>query len=85
MDERLKRRTEEREAERKYEGDVVYEVWRAGRNSDNMDTDRIRDHFRDGDPSDLAARDEIRRQDQRREALREQEEEEDEQEQDTED
>ena len=47
---------------REYEGDVTYDVWRAGGNPDAVDFDRVDDHWREGDDVDVATGDEMRRQ-----------------------
>ena len=47
---------------REYEGDVVYDVWRAGGNPDAVDFDRVDDHWCERDDVDVAALDEVRRQ-----------------------
>jgi hypothetical protein len=47
---------------RDYENDVYYEVWRSGKNPDVINYDRVEDHYYNGDPTEAAARDEIRRQ-----------------------
>ena len=47
---------------REYEGDVTYDVWRAGGNPDAIDRDRVDDHWREGDDVDIATRDEMRHQ-----------------------
>ncbi len=61
-DEWTERRERERQAERRYEGDAMYEVWRAGGNTDRIDYDRVREHQHNGDDYETAARDELRRQ-----------------------
>jgi hypothetical protein len=58
----MRSREERREDERRYEGDVVYDVWRNGGNPDRVDIERVREHFDRGDQSDYATRDELRRQ-----------------------
>ena len=42
-----------------YFGDVVYDVWRSGGNSDLVDRDRVRDYEYDGYRSDEASRAEM--------------------------
>jgi len=59
-----------REEERRYEGDVVYEVWRGGGNSDAVDYDRARDAHHDGVRSDDHASALLREQAGRRQAHR---------------
>lgn len=51
----------------KYESDVVYEVWRSGRNSDRVNYDRVCDHYYSGDDYSIAAAHEIRIQRQAQE------------------
>ena len=51
-----------REAERKYEGDVFYDVWRAGGNPDRINMDRVDDHYGAGDDQEAATRDELQHQ-----------------------
>ncbi len=58
----MRTREERRREERRYEGDVVYDVWRNGGNPDHVDLDRIQDHFYNGDESTQATRDELRHQ-----------------------
>lgn len=41
--------------------DAMYEVWRAGGNTDRIDYDRVSDHHGNGDSYEAAARDELRR------------------------
>ena len=53
---------ERREEERRYRGDVVYEVWRSGGNSDAVDYDRLSDYHADGLDSHDAAFRELRLQ-----------------------
>ena len=71
---------ERREERRRYDGDVVYEVWRAGRDCDRINYDRVADHFHAGDDSATAASVEIRAQRQIEERRRIQAEEEQQQE-----
>ena len=56
------RREERREKERRYSGDVVYEVWRAGGNSDHVDREQTNDDMRDGMTSGESATHELHRQ-----------------------
>ena len=58
----MRTREERREEERRYEGDVVYDVWRNGGNPDRVNLDRVQEHFDSGDQSDYATRDELRHQ-----------------------
>ena len=58
----MRTREERREEERRYEGDVVYNVWRNGGNPDRVNLDRVDEHFDRGDQSDQATRDELRHQ-----------------------
>ena len=51
-----------REDERKYRGDVDYEVWRSGGNTDAIDYDRVEDHRWDGYTAEENAQYELRRQ-----------------------
>lgn len=62
-----KRREERREKERRYRGDVLYDVWRAGGNPDAIDYDRVSDSYRRGLDDDEAARVELRAQRRQRE------------------
>lgn len=55
-------REERREEERRYEGDVWYEVWRSGGNPDRVDLDRVSDAFYDGLSTEDCASRELRRQ-----------------------
>lgn len=48
--------------DRKYEGDVWYEVWRSGGNPDIVDPDRIRDSHDEGLWPEEAASREMRHQ-----------------------
>ena len=62
-----------REEERRYEGDVMYDVWRGGGNPDAVDYDRARDAHYDGVRAEdhaaaLMREDAARRQAQRDEA-----------------
>jgi len=51
-----------REARRKYEGDVFYDVWRSGRGDpDAIDWDRVDDMRHDGVDADEAAASEVAR------------------------
>lgn len=59
-DDDYRRREQRHEEERRYQGDVTYDVWRSGGNVDHIDRDRVSDAFRDGDPYESAARREIR-------------------------
>lgn len=56
---------------RRYEGDVVYEVWRSGRNPDAIDYERVRDSYYQGVEAEYAAEREIRAQDEARRRQRE--------------
>uniref|UniRef100_A0A6M3L7R4 Uncharacterized protein n=1 Tax=viral metagenome TaxID=1070528 RepID=A0A6M3L7R4_9ZZZZ len=58
----MRTREERRDEERRYEGDVVYDVWRNGGNPDRVNLDRVQEHFDRGDQSDCAVRDELRHQ-----------------------
>jgi hypothetical protein len=51
-----------RKDERKYRGDVEYEVWRSGGNPDNVDYDRVSDYYWDGISPDSASYRETKRQ-----------------------
>ena len=42
--------------------DAMYEVWRAGGNTDRIDYDRVSNHFANGDSYETAASYELRRQ-----------------------
>lgn len=53
---------ERREEERRYEGDVRYEVWRQGGNVDRIDHDRVNDSRDSGYSYDQAASREVRAQ-----------------------
>lgn len=50
------------EERRRYEADVVYEVWRRGGNPDMVDPDRVQDRYYNGEDYDRAASAELRRQ-----------------------
>lgn len=56
------RREEDRDARRKYEGDVTYEVWMMGGNVDNINFDRVDDNRYDGVDAEDAAAAELRSQ-----------------------
>jgi hypothetical protein len=56
------RRDREREEKHTYEMDAMYEVWRAGGNTDRINYERVDDHYSNGDSYETAARDELRRQ-----------------------
>jgi len=56
------RRQQRREEEHRYQMDAMYEVWRAGGNTDRIDYDRVSAHHSNGDSYEAAARDELRRQ-----------------------
>jgi hypothetical protein len=51
-----------RDEERKYRGDVDYEVWRSGGDVDRIDYDRVTDRFYEGSIPEDAAASELRRQ-----------------------
>ena len=51
-----------REEERKYQGDVIYDVWRRGGNVDAINTERVQGHYYEGDEYESAARDELKHQ-----------------------
>lgn len=53
---------ERREEQRKYQGDVWYEVWRSGRDPDMIDHDRVSRNYYDGMDYQDAARVELRHQ-----------------------
>uniref|UniRef100_A0A6H1ZVW2 Uncharacterized protein n=1 Tax=viral metagenome TaxID=1070528 RepID=A0A6H1ZVW2_9ZZZZ len=63
----IRTREEQREERRRYEGDVVYDVWRNGGNPDRVNVERIEEHFYRGDDCDSATRDELRHQRLKRE------------------
>ncbi len=48
--------------DREYEGNVWYEVWRSGGNSDLVDFDRLEDYYYEGLYPEEAARREIQLQ-----------------------
>jgi hypothetical protein len=56
-----------REERRKYENDVAYEVWRHGGNMDNVNSERIEEHYYEGAEVDHAAHAELQAQRQRHE------------------
>lgn len=56
------RRQRQRDEEHHYQMDAMYEVWRAGGNTDRIDYDRVSNHHANGDSYESAARDELRRQ-----------------------
>lgn len=56
------RRKQQREEEHRYQMDAMYEVWRAGGNTDRIDYDRVSNHRDNGDSYETAAGDELRRQ-----------------------
>lgn len=47
---------------RDYENDVYYEIWRSGKDPDAINYDRVEGHYWNGDPVEVAVRDEIRHQ-----------------------
>ena len=51
-----------RDEERKYQGDVAYDVWRSNGNPYLVDLDRVHDRFWDGYSADETAASELRRQ-----------------------
>ena len=53
----MRTREERRDEERRYEGDVVYDIWRNGGNPDRVNLERVHEHFYRGDQSDYATRD----------------------------
>jgi hypothetical protein len=63
----MRSREEEREERRRYEGDVAYEVWRSGGNSDRINGDRVVDAYYDGYSADTAASRELAAQRPRQE------------------
>jgi len=58
----MRNREEQREDERRYEADVYYDVWRNGGDPDRINFDRVENHYYNGDGSESATRDELRRQ-----------------------
>ena len=62
MSDYFERIQQRREEERRYEMDAMYEVWRAGGNTDRIDYERVDRHYENGDNYETAARDELRRQ-----------------------
>ena len=68
-----------REEERSYRGDVEYEVWRAGRNPDNVDSDRVDDLRERGYSREEAAQSELHRMSHANDRLCEEPEEQEEQ------
>lgn len=59
----MTRDRERRREDERYWGDVVYEVWRAGGNSDAVDRDWTRDRQDDGLDADEAAKQFLRARD----------------------
>lgn len=57
----MKTREEQREERRRYEADVDYEVWRMGGNMDQVNRERVEEHYYAGYSIDDAARAEMRR------------------------
>jgi hypothetical protein len=55
----------------KFYGDVLYDVWHAGKNIDLVDRDRVEQYAADGLTAQQAADNEIRRQQQPVRALEE--------------
>lgn len=51
-----------REERHEYERQVVYDVWRSGRDPDRVNPDRVSDHYYRGDSAESAANHEIRLQ-----------------------
>lgn len=51
-----------REERRRYEGDVIYEVWRRGGNVDRVDMDRVDDYYYGDVSAGHAAGSELKRQ-----------------------
>lgn len=62
MSEYDERRQRDHEEEHRYQMDAMYEVWRAGGNTDRIDYERVSNHYSNGDTYETAARDELRRQ-----------------------
>lgn len=60
------RRVREREEERRYRGDVIYDVWRYGGNVDRINDDRVHENYHSGVYAEDAARVEMRSQRERR-------------------
>ena len=58
----MRSRDEQREEQRRYEGDVWYDVWRGGGNPDRVDHDRVIDGYYEGRQAEDVARSELRRQ-----------------------
>ena len=57
----LHTREEQREDERRYQGDVEYAVWRSGGNSDAVDRDRVQEDYHAGLSADQSAQRFLRR------------------------
>ena len=62
MSEYEERRQRDREESHRYQMDAMYEVWRAGGDTDRIDCDRVSNHRDNGDSYEAAACDELRRQ-----------------------
>lgn len=58
----MRSREEQREEQRRHEGDVAYEVWRRGGNPDRVDYERVTDAYHDGRTVEDVAQGELRRQ-----------------------
>lgn len=67
----MRSREEQREDRREYWGDVLYDVWRAGRNSDLVDRERTDNYWYEGLSECAAANAEIKRQTAKPEASNE--------------
>lgn len=58
----MSERESEQERRREYEGDVIYDVWRAGGNPDAVDLDAVGEHYYYGDEAEATVRDELSEQ-----------------------
>ena len=58
----MRSRDEQRKEQRRYEGDVSYDVWRNGGNPDRVDYERVIDGYYGGRQAEDVAREELRRQ-----------------------
>lgn len=63
----MRSREEQRDEQRRFEGDVVYEVWRGGGNPDRINDDGLADAYYSGRYAEDVAAEELRHQRQRRE------------------
>lgn len=59
-------REEDRERKLQFHNDVFYEVWRSGGNTDRINYDAVEDNYYGHRDVDIAAREELRKQQSRK-------------------